>query len=96
MSTEVIVLFEGYSRTDKDKNIMKANCTCTMIKSKDLNIIVDTMTPWDKERLVKKLIEDHKIDPSAMHYVVCTHGHSDHIGNNNLFLNASHIVGQRF
>jgi glyoxylase-like metal-dependent hydrolase (beta-lactamase superfamily II) len=30
---------------------------------------------------------------SDIHYVVCTHGHSDHIGNNNLFLNAKHIVG---
>ena len=26
-------------------------------------------------------------------YVVCTHGHSDHTGNNNLFLNAKYIVG---
>lgn len=26
-------------------------------------------------------------------YVVCSHGHSDHIGNNNLFLSAKHIVG---
>lgn len=30
---------------------------------------------------------------SDVHYVVCTHGHSDHTGNNNLFLNAKHIVG---
>lgn len=30
---------------------------------------------------------------SDVDYVVCSHGHSDHIGNNNLFLNAKHIVG---
>lgn len=30
---------------------------------------------------------------SDVHYCVCTHGHSDHTGNNNLFLNAKHIVG---
>ena len=53
------------------------------------------MTPWDKDRLVKKLKQDHKIDPSQMHYVISTHGHSDHVGNNNLFLDATaHIVGQ--
>lgn len=26
-------------------------------------------------------------------YVISTHGHSDHLGNNNLFLKARHIVG---
>lgn len=35
----------------------------------------------------------HKITCEDIHYVVCTHGHSDHIGNNNLFLKAQHIVG---
>lgn len=29
-----------------------------------------------------------------MSYLINTHGHSDHIGNNNLFLQAKHIVGQ--
>ncbi|CAG9581252.1 unnamed protein product [Danaus chrysippus] len=28
-----------------------------------------------------------------INYVISTHGHSDHIGNNNLFLKAKHIVG---
>lgn len=28
-----------------------------------------------------------------MNYVISTHGHSDHIGNNNLFRMAKHIVG---
>lgn len=31
--------------------------------------------------------------PEEINFVVSTHGHSDHIGNNNLFLNAIHIVG---
>lgn len=93
MSTEVFVLFEGYSRTEKAGKIMKANCTCSLIKSSDLNIIVDTMTPWDKDRLVQKL-KDHQLDSSEINFVINTHGHSDHIGNNNLFLNAIHVVGQ--
>lgn len=33
------------------------------------------------------------ISCSDITYVVCTHGHSDHIGNNNLFKSAKHIVG---
>lgn len=36
-----------------------------------------------------------KLNVSAdnIDFVISTHGHSDHIGNNNLFLNAVHIVG---
>lgn len=33
------------------------------------------------------------VSPDAVSFVISTHGHSDHIGNNNLFLNAIHIVG---
>jgi glyoxylase-like metal-dependent hydrolase (beta-lactamase superfamily II) len=33
------------------------------------------------------------VAPEDIKFVVSTHGHSDHIGNNNLFLNAIHIVG---
>lgn len=32
--------------------------------------------------------------PDDISTVINTHGHSDHIGNNNLFLKAKHIVGQ--
>ena len=28
-----------------------------------------------------------------IHYVVGTHGHSDHVGNNNLFKKSTHILG---
>lgn len=38
-------------------------------------------------------LEKHNLTPDDIDYVVCTHGHSDHIGNNNLFLKARHIVG---
>lgn len=32
--------------------------------------------------------------PEDISYLINTHGHSDHIGNNNCFLQAKHIVGQ--
>lgn len=35
----------------------------------------------------------HNLEPSQIDYAICTHGHSDHVGNLNLFLNAVHIVG---
>lgn len=30
---------------------MTANCTCTLVKG-EKNIIVDTMTPWDKQLII--------------------------------------------
>lgn len=72
--------------------VMVANCTCTLIKSHDCNIIVDTMTPWDGDLLLQRL-QEHRLAPDDISWVVSTHGHSDHLGNNNLFLKARHIVG---
>ncbi|XP_055595029.1 metallo-beta-lactamase domain-containing protein 1 [Uranotaenia lowii] len=106
---QVIVLNEGYSfmenlpdlhgRTmdnDTDRAVpsatMMANCTCTLIKSPDCNVIVDTMTPWDGDLLLQKL-QEHGLTPDDIDWVVSTHGHSDHLGNNNLFLKARHMVG---
>jgi hypothetical protein len=50
MAYEVHVLYNGYSETTEEG--MVANCTCTLIKGKKC-IIVDTMTPWDKEKIIK-------------------------------------------
>lgn len=86
---KVYILHEGYAESFGDE--MRANCTCTVIKGKEI-IIVDTMTPWDKELILEKL-KSLKIDPCDISYVISTHGHSDHCGNNNLFLQAVHIVG---
>ncbi|XP_075226120.1 metallo-beta-lactamase domain-containing protein 1-like isoform X7 [Lycorma delicatula] len=89
MSYKVTVLYPGYSK--EEEGGMMANCSCTLITGK-LNVIVDTMTPWDKDKIIKGLA-DHDLIPDDIDYVICTHGHSDHIGNNNLFLKAKHIVG---
>ncbi|XP_011338226.2 metallo-beta-lactamase domain-containing protein 1 [Ooceraea biroi] len=88
---EVTVLFDGYSKKFDD-GTMDANCTCTLIKGLKL-IIVDTMTAWDRERIIEALTQQN-IEPANIDYVVCTHSHADHIGNNNLFTNAEHIVGR--
>jgi glyoxylase-like metal-dependent hydrolase (beta-lactamase superfamily II) len=94
MTAQVSVLFDGYSRIDETKNIMRANCSCTLIQSKGVNVIVDTLTAWDRTKLIEALKTKHNLNPDDIRYVVCTHGHSDHVGNNNLFLNAIHIVGK--
>lgn len=48
--SEVIVLFDGYSAMS-GKDQMSANCSCTLIKGVN-NIIVDTMTAWDSEKIL--------------------------------------------
>lgn len=86
---EVFVLHEGYSKNTATGSL--ANCSCTLIKG-NKNIIIDTMTPWDKDFILEK-IEAHGLTPGNINFVVSTHGHSDHCGNNNLFLEAVHIMG---
>ncbi|KAK9875637.1 hypothetical protein WA026_009436 [Henosepilachna vigintioctopunctata] len=86
---DVIVLFDGYSENTEMGSC--ANCSCVLLKGKD-NIIVDTLTPWDGEKLQQKLW-NNDINCEDIKYVVCTHGHSDHTGCNYLFSNAKLIVG---
>lgn len=87
---EVAVLLEGYGYTDAE-NRYRANGTCTLITGNDKRILVDTGSPRDKERLVEKL-QQHGICSEEINYVVCTHGHVDHVGNLNLFTNAVQMV----
>uniref|UniRef100_A0A182K0W7 Uncharacterized protein n=1 Tax=Anopheles christyi TaxID=43041 RepID=A0A182K0W7_9DIPT len=55
---QIIVLSEGYSKYEeqepKPDAPMLANCTCTLIKGPDCNVIVDTMTPWDGDLLLQQ------------------------------------------
>lgn len=88
---KVYVLFNGFSNSTE--NGITANCTCTLIKAPNTNIVVDTMTAWDGDKLTAKL-EKHNLKCSDINYVICTHGHSDHVGCNYLFQKAFiHIVG---
>ncbi|XP_064409053.1 metallo-beta-lactamase domain-containing protein 1 [Latimeria chalumnae] len=85
----VFVVKEGYAEMDIEGN-MKADGTITLIKGKEI-ILVDTGSPWDKE-IILKYLSTHSLTPEDIRYVICTHGHSDHVGNLNLFPNATFIV----
>lgn len=87
---KVSVLLVGYGYTDAD-NRYRADGTCTLISGNGKRILVDTGSPRDKERLLEKL-KHHGISPQEINYVVCTHGHVDHVGNLNLFDNAVQMV----
>lgn len=97
MPNYVKVLHEGYSsniveQTGKSLPFVHANCSCVLVTSESTNVIVDTMTPWDGDR-IKESLKSFGLTPDDINYVISTHGHSDHLGNNNLFLKAKHIVG---
>lgn len=72
---------------------MQASGTCCLVQSGGHRIIFDTMGPWEKDLLITKLTT-MKVHPEDIDYLVCSHSHPDHIGNNNLFTRAKvHIVG---
>lgn len=88
----VDVIKEGYSRLLDDGHTMVANGTCTLVQGSGINLLVDTLTGWDKNFLIAGL-RQRNLNCDDINYVVCTHGHSDHVGNLNLFVKALHIVG---
>jgi hypothetical protein len=52
-SVEVIHI--GHSKLDEFTGDMHANCTVTLIKGCKFNILVDTMTAWDGQKLQELL-----------------------------------------
>jgi len=86
---EITVLFPGHSVATDDT--MAANCSCTLLKGPQ-TCIVDTRTAWDGKQILEAL-KKCDVSPDDINFVICTHGHSDHIGCNYLFQNAIHIVG---
>lgn len=86
---EVTILKQGYSHKLGPLQ-QRADGTITLVRGPK-NIIVDTGGPQDKKAILDALAKEG-LRPEDILYVVCTHGHSDHTGNNNLFMDATFIV----
>lgn len=86
---KVIVLKQGYN-IKEDPGFQKACGSITLLKGPH-NVLVDTGNPWDKDLILDGL-KKNELTPEKIEYVVCTHGHSDHVGNLNLFPHSIHIV----
>jgi glyoxylase-like metal-dependent hydrolase (beta-lactamase superfamily II) len=56
-----------------------------------VNVIVDTGLPAQKKQIVRQLAKNG-LKPADIHFVILTHGHSDHVGNNNLFPDATFVL----
>ncbi|KAL6471606.1 hypothetical protein MHYP_G00202560 [Metynnis hypsauchen] len=86
----VSVLKEGYCTAQPD-GTFRADGTISLVRGPK-TVLVDTGGPWDRELLLSKL-KARGLSPADVTVVVGTHGHSDHIGNLNLFPRATLIVG---
>ncbi|XP_066467155.1 metallo-beta-lactamase domain-containing protein 1 [Tiliqua scincoides] len=86
----VVVLQEGFSRALPDGGC-EADGTVSLVLG-PRPTLVDTGGPWGRARLLAGLAAQG-VSPRALRHVVCTHGHSDHAGNLNLFPSAELLVG---
>ncbi|KAF1653134.1 Metallo-beta-lactamase domain-containing protein 1, partial [Eudyptes chrysocome] len=73
----------GAPRPQPDGSL-HADGSISLIRGGPVTVLVDTGGPWDRERLLE-LLAGQGLSPEAVTHVVCTHGHSDHVGNVNLF-----------
>ncbi|NXJ94472.1 MBLC1 protein, partial [Corythaixoides concolor] len=85
------VLQEGHSTPHPD-GTLRADGSVTLIRGGPHTLLVDTGGPWDRLRLLE-LLANEGLSPDDVTHVVCTHGHSDHVGNINLFPAAILVVG---
>ncbi|XP_061446379.1 metallo-beta-lactamase domain-containing protein 1 isoform X1 [Rhineura floridana] len=86
----VLVLQEGYAEELPD-GTTQADGTVSLVLGPYLTL-VDTGGPWGRDQLLAGLAKQG-VSPCDVQHVVCTHGHSDHVGNLNLFPRAELIVG---
>ncbi|XP_060638955.2 metallo-beta-lactamase domain-containing protein 1 [Anolis sagrei] len=86
----VVVLQEGFSEALPDGG-MRAEGTVGLVLGPQPTL-VDTGGPWGRERLLANLAA-RGVSPGEVRHLVCTHGHSDHAGNLNLFPSAQLVMG---
>ncbi|XP_009564389.2 metallo-beta-lactamase domain-containing protein 1 [Cuculus canorus] len=85
------VLQEGFNHPRADGSF-HADGSITLIRGGPITAVVDTGGPWARSHLLR-LLARQGLSPDQVTHVICTHGHSDHVGNVNLFPGADLLVG---
>ncbi|VDD82154.1 unnamed protein product [Mesocestoides corti] len=86
----VIVCREGFCKPIA-KGAFSAACTITLICGK-FNILFDPGSPWDAD-MIHSILGEHNLECKDIDYVICSHGHVDHIGSLNCFPSATILIG---
>lgn len=86
----IIVCRNGFC-SQMENGLFSAACTITLVYG-TFNILFDPGGPWDGEFVLSSLAK-HGLKSEDIDFVICSHGHVDHIGNLNQFPKATIIVG---
>jgi metal-dependent hydrolase (beta-lactamase superfamily II) len=91
---EVIILRPGFVLEEHvgTEVMVHAGCTISLIRAQE-NILVDSGGP-SESALLLALLAAQSLRPQQIQYVIYTHGHIDHVGNSNLFPQATFIAGR--
>jgi|SRR3989344_3759368 len=92
---EVKILFHGVHRDfEKDglKYIDDVTSSVTLLKSAGQVILIDSGSPMYEEKLLSAL-KENSVEPGNVNWIIITHLHDDHVGNNHLFKNAKRVEG---
>ncbi|UCH88388.1 MAG: MBL fold metallo-hydrolase [Thermoplasmata archaeon] len=85
-----MIILPGVLVRDSAGNILDASSTVTLIRSEDKgNILIDTGEPSRRLELLSALKKKAGMVPADINFLVVTHSHIDHVGNNELFVNAN-------
>jgi glyoxylase-like metal-dependent hydrolase (beta-lactamase superfamily II) len=92
--TTVKVIKKGYLRLIREMGDVVAggSSSVTLIES-DKKIIVDTGLRIDRQEIIQGL-DELDLNPKEIDFVVNTHPHGDHMGNNDLFEYATYVLNR--
>jgi len=90
---KVFLLKAGSILRDESGEVLDARSSVTLIISGKRKIIVDTGQEGEAAQ-IKKALAGLQLSPEDIDYVVNTHSHPDHCGNNHLFSRAEILAPQ--
>jgi len=82
----VKILLRGYFKW-LGRNKCRASSTVTLVQDDNKNIIIDTGTHNNRQKLIKALAKEN-LEPEDINYVIITHAHTDHLENLGIFTQA--------
>jgi N-acyl homoserine lactone hydrolase len=73
------------------KTVVEAHSSSTLVQVGERSIVVDTSDKQNRDLMVQR-VQEYGLDPEDVEFVINTHLHGDHIGNNDLFPHAKVLV----